>query len=416
MVRAQCSSCGTQYKIPDEMAGKMAKCKKCGQAISIPAAETSIPPGSEKETIKYACPQCKGKLENPGTMGGRQDKCPLCGCLHPVPLSKGQQKAIEQRNILESKAANTPAIPQPREVKKIATQAQQDALNSLANAAAQSPQGSMARSSLSRFVPSLTRKKNTNNVPNMDYFGIGCPSCHRALSVPTWQLGCKQECPFCNHIFDTLPKEEIERKRKSAPPHKWLVIKESGEEFTAQGIDTIRNAISDGTISPTDYVVDGPFLPAMSVRVLAGQEKKFKKLYDPLPVFADRWSYLLVVLIPILLIFLIAVNSTGESAISVFCGSALTWLLILGILIAVVILSTLLTVLMSSFPVFGSVIVALVTGGFIGYIALLVAAIIAVFILTMLQKAMRPLARAIGRVVGVERKRISNWQQWMQSV
>jgi DNA-directed RNA polymerase subunit RPC12/RpoP len=99
------------------MAGKSAKCKKCGATILFPHAGTdaSIPMGSDNESIKYKCPKCAGNLENPGTMGGRQDKCPLCGLMHPVPLSKSQQKEIERRRTVQAEVAKTAAVRQRRE-------------------------------------------------------------------------------------------------------------------------------------------------------------------------------------------------------------------------------------------------------------------------------------------------------------
>lgn len=117
MIEAQCSCCGTNYRLQDGMAGKNAKCKKCGAVISIPhaAADASVPLGSNKETIKYKCPKCSCELENPGTMGGREDQCPLCGFIHPVPLSKGQQKELKRRKTLEAEAAKQAMIRQRRE-------------------------------------------------------------------------------------------------------------------------------------------------------------------------------------------------------------------------------------------------------------------------------------------------------------
>jgi len=123
------------------MAGKNAKCKKCGGAVPIPhaAADSSVPMGSDKETIKYKCPKCGGKLENPGTMGGRQDKCPLCGFAHPVPLSKGQQKELQRRRTLEAEAARTAALRQQREEAERARRERQEAARPLTPATGAPP-------------------------------------------------------------------------------------------------------------------------------------------------------------------------------------------------------------------------------------------------------------------------------------
>ena len=133
MIKFRCEKCGHVVPVKDELAGKNAFCPKCHAVCQIPAStnefytvprtegkeppgphparvpyagsDPSLPLGSDKERIKYDCPVCKGKLENPGTMGGRQDKCPLCGSVHPVPLSKGQQKEIDRRKAVEADAA-----------------------------------------------------------------------------------------------------------------------------------------------------------------------------------------------------------------------------------------------------------------------------------------------------------------------
>ncbi len=46
-IRVDCSSCGTKFRAPDNVAGKKAKCNKCGQILIIPShAESSISPAS----------------------------------------------------------------------------------------------------------------------------------------------------------------------------------------------------------------------------------------------------------------------------------------------------------------------------------------------------------------------------------
>jgi len=117
MITAQCTACGAHYKVRDGLAGKSAKCKKCGATITVPLAnaDSSIPMGSDRDTIKYKCPECACKLENPGSMGGRFDKCPLCGFNHPVPLTKGQRKAVAARKASEAGVAKAAALRQQRE-------------------------------------------------------------------------------------------------------------------------------------------------------------------------------------------------------------------------------------------------------------------------------------------------------------
>jgi hypothetical protein len=117
MISIQCTACGSRYNVRDELAEKIVKCKKCAAAITVPLADvsSSAPRGSDKDTIKYKCPNCSCKLENSGSMGGRLDKCPMCGFNHPVPLTKGQRKAIAAREAAEAEAARAAVVRQQRE-------------------------------------------------------------------------------------------------------------------------------------------------------------------------------------------------------------------------------------------------------------------------------------------------------------
>src|SRR6184192_2244960 len=46
----ECPECGARYNVPDKLAGKRAKCKKCGATIPIPAA-ASDDPGAEDDSL-----------------------------------------------------------------------------------------------------------------------------------------------------------------------------------------------------------------------------------------------------------------------------------------------------------------------------------------------------------------------------
>lgn len=128
--KIRCPKCNTKIGVKANALGKTISCPACKAAVPVPPAEgqtqtppevhlaANVPPGSDKETIKYTCPKCSGKLENPGTMGGRDDACPLCGFVHPVPLSKGQQKELERRKDLEAETAKADATRLQREEKE----------------------------------------------------------------------------------------------------------------------------------------------------------------------------------------------------------------------------------------------------------------------------------------------------------
>ncbi len=43
MIAFTCSQCGKTFRVPDEFAGRSAKCKICGNTITVPAAATAAP-------------------------------------------------------------------------------------------------------------------------------------------------------------------------------------------------------------------------------------------------------------------------------------------------------------------------------------------------------------------------------------
>jgi hypothetical protein len=61
-----CRSCQKQYRLPDEWAGRKAKCKGCGQAMDIPAAGAAAPAASPQPAAPGAAPR------------GAGPRCPLC--------------------------------------------------------------------------------------------------------------------------------------------------------------------------------------------------------------------------------------------------------------------------------------------------------------------------------------------------
>jgi hypothetical protein len=69
MIQATCPSCGKQYELPDQAAGKKAKCKACGAVMPIPAAKggTSAKPDKPKK-------KKPARDDDPLGLGGPPDK------------------------------------------------------------------------------------------------------------------------------------------------------------------------------------------------------------------------------------------------------------------------------------------------------------------------------------------------------
>ena len=78
---AICGSCQKKYKLPDEWAGKTAKCKACGQPMKIPAAGGASQAVSATAPSRAAgCPMCESPMA-----GG---VCTVCG------YSEGASKTL----------------------------------------------------------------------------------------------------------------------------------------------------------------------------------------------------------------------------------------------------------------------------------------------------------------------------------
>lgn len=123
-IRVTCDGCGQEYRLSDEMAGKKAKCKACGEAILIPtddlddlvdfdvpqtkpkspppplpkqstASKPPAPPPLPKSAspavslpkISLTCDVCFADFQTKGELAGKKAKCPECGELVSVPGS-----------------------------------------------------------------------------------------------------------------------------------------------------------------------------------------------------------------------------------------------------------------------------------------------------------------------------------------
>ncbi len=131
--------CGTSITVPDALAGKQGKCKKCGRTITAPAragaakkppapvvaaheatlseaavSDTNVdadedddaapahaaPTGGRTGVVKFKCPKCQVELKVPLHLAGNRGKCRKCGgsFVSPVPdaLKKARVRAAVQ--------------------------------------------------------------------------------------------------------------------------------------------------------------------------------------------------------------------------------------------------------------------------------------------------------------------------------
>jgi predicted Zn finger-like uncharacterized protein len=84
MLIAQCPACHARYKVPDEVAGRRAKCKKCGQPFQVPEPPpdsgrlslTAITPPGEGSTVRLRVdkPQRTAKAEKGVRLRGEAEE------------------------------------------------------------------------------------------------------------------------------------------------------------------------------------------------------------------------------------------------------------------------------------------------------------------------------------------------------
>ena len=82
-----CPSCDAKYRVKDELAGRTAKCTKCGSAINIPApAAADEDAAASDDEYRLADANRPGDVASPTELDAaassdRGEKCPICGVL-----------------------------------------------------------------------------------------------------------------------------------------------------------------------------------------------------------------------------------------------------------------------------------------------------------------------------------------------
>ena len=83
MIRFSCKSCGRQFKVSEQNAGKRGKCPQCKNPIVVPSAKEQ--PAVDSSIIKFRCPNCNQKIGIKKEYAGKQVKCAKCKNLLRVP-------------------------------------------------------------------------------------------------------------------------------------------------------------------------------------------------------------------------------------------------------------------------------------------------------------------------------------------
>lgn len=122
-------TCQARLKVPDTAAGRKIKCPKCGNAVSVPAADAPIPDPAPKPPVEppispvrtpaqippgapiaVAC-TCGAKLRVPTAAAGKKVKCPKCGEAISVPEGANTQPPAAEPDVAtESAAPEKPSV------------------------------------------------------------------------------------------------------------------------------------------------------------------------------------------------------------------------------------------------------------------------------------------------------------------
>jgi DNA-directed RNA polymerase subunit RPC12/RpoP len=88
MINFICKNCGQKLKVPDQNAGKKAKCPKCNNPLLIPSAPEQSP--QKSSLIKFRCPSCGQKIGLTTDYAGKRVKC--AKCKNPIRVPQAPAK------------------------------------------------------------------------------------------------------------------------------------------------------------------------------------------------------------------------------------------------------------------------------------------------------------------------------------
>ena len=105
MPEFSCATCGTKLKAADAQVGKVVRCPKCKNTMSVPAGGGVAPPAAAPPRVLppgltagvgggtaggrrygFNCQYCSSRLEATGAMAGQEGNCPTCGNTIVIPI------------------------------------------------------------------------------------------------------------------------------------------------------------------------------------------------------------------------------------------------------------------------------------------------------------------------------------------
>src|SRR6516162_6822273 len=102
-------SCGKQFKVADEYAGRRIKCPGCGNALAVTtgpaaprAAATPAPAGPAM--VRFAC-SCGKQMQARAEFAGKSVRCPACQTAIRVPGGQEEEAAAIQAGPAPRRAA-----------------------------------------------------------------------------------------------------------------------------------------------------------------------------------------------------------------------------------------------------------------------------------------------------------------------
>src|SRR3970040_935088 len=99
MIAFSCRRCGTRFKVPDGLAGKKARCKKCGQNLQVPQAPAAVALVAATGLFRMGAVQADQPPSPPAPHSESKPRGQSASptSLRLVPISPDHLKAVAER-------------------------------------------------------------------------------------------------------------------------------------------------------------------------------------------------------------------------------------------------------------------------------------------------------------------------------
>ena len=194
----QCPHCEGKFPFTPQLAGKPARCARCGAEFTAPAAFVVSSKKNRSGNIHVICTQCHAAIEADPSWSGRQSPCPRCGTPFTVPeRSQDLPMVSDEEGLLEVEVLpdEPPTASLPvAEVFPTATPAEPAPFPEAPQPAGIPVEGTIPIARHDSSPRSLAEK-----------IAVDCRSCGAHFKVPPKFAGKPGKCTKCGAVF-TIPE------------------------------------------------------------------------------------------------------------------------------------------------------------------------------------------------------------------